>query len=282
MRVNPNQQRPLPGDPPSVAETGDPIRRIVEAVVPHGRTMLAAGAAILAAAAAWIMIGSQMEATRARSWDAYLDAMAAASSGEPADAVFQDVIQRHPDTIAADWSRLRLAEIRLAAGTNAAFTDRVAAARDFDAAVGILKGLLASRPKGLLGEFATFSLAKAREGLGDFEQARKGYEAVVREHPGGPTASAARRRVEALGSASTAAWYDWMQKQDLVAARPAEPPSATDEPGAKTANDSADSDANTPTPDASDPAKTDESNRQSDGNKSEDPGSGAGPEEAKP
>lgn len=191
---------------------------IVDVVAPHGRTILAAAAAALVAVAGWILANSQSEAARARSWDAYLGAMAAAGSGEPADAAFEEVTRRHPGTAAADWSRLRMAEIRLANGTTSAFRDRAAAGRDFQTAADMLSELLATRPRGLLAEQATFALAKAREGLGEFDQARKGYEAVAREHPLGPTAAAARNRAEALAGGSTRAWYDWWSQQDLAVA----------------------------------------------------------------
>jgi TolA-binding protein len=209
------------GDSAPAREAGDRISMVVDGLAPHARTILAGGVAVLVAAAGWIMISSQSDAARGRSWDAYLAAMAAVASGEPADAAFQDVTQRHPGTAAADWSRLRMAEIRIAGGTEAAFRDKAAAARDFEAAAEILSELLATRrPRGLLAEQATFALAKARESLGDFDQARKGYETVVREHPQGPTAEAARRRAEALARGSLSQWYAWFSAQDPVAAAP--------------------------------------------------------------
>jgi len=225
-----HNHRPAHQQPFSAAEpetgVGPPgtLAAVVDALAPHVRTLLGGGVALLLAAAGWILISSQSETTRARSWDAYLAAMASAGSGEPADEAFQNVSQRHPGTAAADWSRLRMAEIRIAGGTSVALKDRAAAARDFETAVGILSELLATRPSGLLAEQTTFALAKAREGLGQFDQARKGYETVAREYPQGPTATAARTRSESLANGSATAWYDWLGKQDLsVPPRPTDP-----------------------------------------------------------
>ena len=46
--------------------------------------------------------------------------------------------------------------------------------------------VLSQRPTGMVAERATMGLAKARESLGDLEQARRGYEAVANEYPLSP------------------------------------------------------------------------------------------------
>lgn len=203
----------LPVD--AIEEDNDLAERIlhlVERLRPHRATILAGLAAVVVAGAAWSLVSSQSAATRAQSWDAYLAALA---TGNP--AAFQDVIVRHPDSAASDWSRLVLAEMALREGADLAFSDRARSRGRLEVAAQLYGMVIARKPKGLVAERAVFGMAKAREGLGMLDEARRGYEAIAREHPFGGLGDLAAAHAGTLGNEATRRWYDWFEAQDVSA-----------------------------------------------------------------
>lgn len=181
---------------------------LVERIRPHFRSILVAVGLLFAALAAWTLVSSQQSAGREQSWSA---CFAALSSGD--GNRLADVVRQHPDTPAAGWAQLVLADSVLQDGCDGLFTDRVQGTMRLEDAVGRYRQLLASRPTGMLAERAVFGLARANEALGNLDEARKGYEAVVADHAGGAAASLAAGRVAALSRESTRQWYDWFGAQ---------------------------------------------------------------------
>lgn len=210
------------------------ILRLMERLRPYRGAILAGLAAILVAGAAWSLVSAQWAATRAESWDTYL---AALSTGNPAG--FQDVITRYPDSTAADWSKVVLAEMALREGADLAFSDRARSKARLEAASQLYGMVIAKKANGLLAERAVFGLAKAREGLGMLDDARRGYDAVAREYPFGGLADLAADHAGSLGNEGTRRWYDWFQSQDVASKKPAageaEKPAAKDAPPADAA-----------------------------------------------
>jgi PAS domain-containing protein len=193
----------------------DAALRFIDRLRPHFGTILAAAAGVAALLVAWAVVSSQREAGRTQSWEACLSAMA--SGDVPA---LEEVIRRHPDTDAARWSDLVVADVACAEGAELLFADRQRAEGRLRAAADRYSAILAARPRGLLAERATFGLAKARESLGQLAEARRGYETVAAEFPGDPLAGVAAARAGELGREATRQWYDWF------AAHPPTPPAA--------------------------------------------------------
>jgi hypothetical protein len=92
-----------------------------------------------------------------------------------------------------------------------------------------------------------FGLAKANEALGNLDEARKGYEVVLADHPGSAAASLAASRVAAVSRGATRQWYDWFAAQ-----KPA-PPAAPAEGGKAAPPDAPPADA-APAANAAEPA----------------------------
>lgn len=192
---------------------------LVERLRPYRGAILAGLAAVAVAGAGWSLVSAQSAASRAQSWDAYLAALA---TGSPAG--FQDVITRYPDSAAADWSRLVLAEMALREGADLAFSDRSRSKGRLEAASQLYGMVISGKPKGLLAERAVFGLAKAREGLGNLDDARRGYDTIAREYPFGGLATLAADHAASLGNEATRRWYDWFDSQDVSAKKaPTEP-----------------------------------------------------------
>jgi hypothetical protein len=191
---------------------------LVDRIRPHLPTIALAVGGVMAALAAWTAVSSQQAASRSQSWDA---CMAALSEGNPERLA--DVIRRYPGSAAAQWSQLMMADGAIAEGTQLLFVDRGRARQRLDSAIGIYSGLLAERPLALIAERAAFGLAKARESLGQLEEARRGYETIVAEYPESAVRGIAENRIAALSRESTRQWYDWF---DGWKPAPPEPPAA--------------------------------------------------------
>lgn len=199
----------------------------IDRLRPHMNTLLLAAAGLLLAAIGWVLVSSQSAATRSQSWDAYL---AGLSSGEVQS--FDEVIRRYPGTPAADWSRLVLADMALTEGTELLFADKDRGPPRLQAAVDLYSAILAARPSGMLAERATFGLAKARESLGQLDDARRGYAAVAAEFPNGALAQMAADHAAELGRESSRQWYDWFAAQKIVPPPQKPAPSADQTPPA--------------------------------------------------
>jgi hypothetical protein len=186
--------------------------RILDRLRPHANAIVVAAGGVALALLAWALVSSQTAAGEARSWDAFLAAVASDSRPLLVESL-GDVIRRHPDTPAARWSELLLADFAMSEGNDLLFTNTDQGRQRLRSAVEGYSAVLAARPRGLLASRATFGLAKARESLGELEEARRGYEAVAREHVAGGFATIAEERVEALGREGSRQWYDWFASQ---------------------------------------------------------------------
>jgi len=215
---------------------------LVDRIRPHLRTILTGIALAFAGLGAWTVISSQQSAAKARSWEECIAALSS-SDGERLTAV----TRQHPDTPAAGWAQLVLADSALAQGCDLLFADRTRGMERLEDAVGRYRQLLAARPTGMLAERTVFGLAKANEALGNLDEARQGYEAVIADHPGSAAASLAASRVAAVSRQATRQWYDWFAAQ-----KPA-PPAAPAE-GDKAATPDAPPPDAAPAADAAEPA----------------------------
>jgi len=210
-------------------DLADSASVLVERFRPYLGTIGLAAAAALIGMLAWTIVDSRRAAAREESWDACLAAMATGQA-----AALDAVAARYEGTPASQWARLVTADGLLDQGSQLLYTDRTQAEQRLLAAVNAYSRILGSAPLGLVAERATFGLAKARENLGSLEEARRGYETVVREYPASGVRRFAEARIAALDRATTREWYDWFSQQKPVPAKPdgAAPESATPAGGA--------------------------------------------------
>jgi tetratricopeptide (TPR) repeat protein len=190
---------------------------------PHLQTLGIAAAVLVGAYAAWTLIAAQRRATAERSWD---DCMAALGEQDPAR--LEEVIRQYPGSPAARWSQMLLAEAAITEGCQQLFGDRERARQRLGNAVDLYTAILAEQPGGLIEERAVFGLAKAREALGELDQARRGYETLVAEYPQSAVRGLATQRLAALSRGATPEWYAWFSEQDM-SPPPAAPESAAPE-----------------------------------------------------
>lgn len=198
---------------------------IIDRLRPYSNAiLLALGGAVLVLAA-WVLVSAQSSATKVQAWDAFL---AGLSGGDP--QAFDEVVRRYPGTTAAEWSRLVMADMALIEGSELLFVNKNQAPPRLQAAADMYASVLAGRPPEMLAERATFGLAKARESLGQLEEARRGYAAVAAEFPQGAVAGLARTHAAELDREATRQWYDWFAAQEI--APPATKPAGAEEASA--------------------------------------------------
>jgi hypothetical protein len=198
----------------------DKTLELVDRLRPHARAIVMGlgGAALVLFA--WLLVSNQTTAGRNQSWDAFLDAVASDSQPMLVDSL-GDVIRRHPGTSAAQWSEVVLADFAVSEGTDLLFSNKEQGRQRLQSAVDAYSAVLAARPRGLLATRATFGLAKARESLGQLDDAQRGYEAVATEQSSGGFAHLATQRVAALNRPATKEWYDWFAAQTFTPPPPA-------------------------------------------------------------
>lgn len=193
---------------------------LIDRARPHATAILAVAVAGLLAVMAWLLISNQVAAGRAQGWNAFLNALASDDQQSLREAL-ADVIRRYPATSASQWAEIVLADLAVSEGTDLLFVNREQAAQRLQAAVNSYSAVIASGPTGMLAERATFGMAKARESLGQLDEARRGYEAVAREQASAGLKRLAAERAAVLGRESTRQWYDWFAAQKLTSPQPA-------------------------------------------------------------
>lgn len=219
-------------------DLAESVATLVQRMRPHLWTAATAALALVGGLAAWSLISAQQAASRSRSWDACMAALA-----ERNPERLNDVIRQYPGSPAAQWSQLLLADSAIAEGSQQMFSDRTRGRERLEAAVAIYSTLLGERPQPLIAERAVFGMAKAREGLGQLEEARKGYEAIVSEYPTSAVRGIAQNRIAALSSEATRQWYDWFAAQNVAvpaaAADASQSPASNVQPSPPAAPDAA-------------------------------------------
>jgi hypothetical protein len=180
----------------------------LDRVRPHLGTILIAVGVLFAALAAWTLVRSQQTSERTAAWDSFINAFA------QGDAVGLDtVMTRYGGSPAAQWAAIVQADVALADGNRLMLVDPGQGRRRLEAAVERYAAVNAERPLALAAQRGIFGLARARESLGELEEARRGYETLAAEYPDGPYRSVAEERVAALSRKPTEEWYNWFESR---------------------------------------------------------------------
>ena len=202
-------------------DLADSVEQLSERLRPYVTPILSVAIGALVLVLVSLFVSSRWEATRSESWDTCLSALV---TGDQEG--FREVILRYPGTPAAQWSELILANRNLSEATDLLFAKMDPAndvARErLEMAAAAYADVLSQRPTDMVAERATMGLAKARESLGDLDQARRGYEAVANEFPTSPMANLATEHAADLAQDKTKGFYNWFAEQRLANAAPEE------------------------------------------------------------
>lgn len=193
-------------------DLADSVEQLSERLRPYVTPILSVAIGAIVLVLISLFVSSRWEATRSESWDTCLAALV---TGDPEG--FREVILRYPGTPAAQWAELILAERNLSEATDLLFAKMDPAndvARErLQTAAAAYADVLSQRPPDMVAERATMGLAKARESLGELDQARRGYEAVADEYPSSPMANLATEHADDLARDTTKAFYNWFAEQ---------------------------------------------------------------------
>ena len=195
---------------------------VVDRVRPHLGTILLVAALLFAALAAWTLVRAQRTSERTAAWDSFINAFA---MGDPGG--LSDVADRFSGTPAAHWAGIVQGDAALADGNRLILVNPTQARQRLEAAVERYTAVNAQRPAALAAQRGIFGLARARESLGDFDEAIRGYEALVAEYPESAFGPIAEERIAALSRESTRQWYNWVESRSVSGAEPQ--PSASPE-----------------------------------------------------
>ena len=203
-------------------DLADSVEQLSERLRPYVTPILSVAIGALILVLVGLFVSSRWEANRSESWDTCLAALV---TGDPEG--FREVILRYPGTPAAQWAELILADRNLSEATDLLFAKMDPAndvARErLELAAAAYADVLSQRPTDMVAERATMGLAKARESLGDLDQARRGYEAVANEYPSSPMANLATEHADDLAQDKTKAFYNWFAEQRLANVAAEEP-----------------------------------------------------------
>ena len=203
-------------------DLADSVEQLSERLRPYVTPILSVAIGALILVLVGLFVSSRWEANRSESWDTCLAALV---TGDLEG--FREVILRYPGTPAAQWAELILADRNLSEATDLLFAKMNPAndvARErLEAAAAAYADVLSQRPTDMVAERATMGLAKARESLGELDQARRGYETVANEYPSSPMANLATEHADDLAQDKTKAFYNWFTEQRLANVAPEEP-----------------------------------------------------------
>lgn len=185
----------------------DALGHAVDSVRPYSQIAVGAvlAALVVVGVVKYLSVRSQESVVDA--WNLYLQASTA--GGATSDEELARLIEQYPDTAAAQWSHLQLADQALSEGIGQLFQNRSEANEKLRKAEQHYQAVQQRASEALLQERATLGLARVYESQGNLEKAQQEYQRVLDKWPNGAYAITARERVKDLSQKSTKEFYDW-------------------------------------------------------------------------
>ena len=174
--------------------------------------------AVVVVAGIWWYSSRQAQAS-ASSWNQYFAALGERNQEE----ALQKVIEVEKTTEPANWARQTLADMKLARGAAAVFTDREESKKQLDAAAALYSEILEYTNDPLLQSRAGFGLARTQESLFKPEEAKKLYEEVAKTNPDTAIGKASEEAAARLSNKEDLQMLNWLAEQKPK--RPAPVPS---------------------------------------------------------
>ena len=171
----------------------------------HGNLLVTGVVVLLVVLLAGSVLVRRSRARATAAWTA----LTTANSPPELEAISAD----YPGSAAGAWGTLRAADIELAQGMRRLFTNREDALVNLRAANRAYKKLAGSSSDSLIDQRAFFGSAKSHEALGELEEAKTAYQAIIDRFPNGLFAGQAAARLKALEDPKTAEFYSWLERQ---------------------------------------------------------------------
>jgi predicted negative regulator of RcsB-dependent stress response len=205
-------------------ELADWLEDKIEEIRPYFPAIGIGGLLALAVVVGVWWYSSQQSQASAAAWNQYFAAIGERNQQEALEKVIASENNNEP----ANWARQTLADMNLARGSAAVFTDREESKQRLEEAGRHYAAILQSTSDPMLRVRATYGLARVQESLFKPEDAKKLYEQVSKEgNKDSALAKSAEEAVKRLSDPRDIEMLNWLAKQ--TPKRPA--PSATGRPG---------------------------------------------------
>jgi len=202
-------------------QLSDSLGHGIEVVRPYTRLIVGGVVAVVMLLFAWMYHNSQNRRAEAQGWEQYFQATADSMNIDAKSLA--DASERYPGTPVAQWSRIVLADTQLAQGASLLFQNKSEGQEKLKEAIDNYRSLIAESATRPVMERAQFGLARAHESLGELDQAREEYGALVKQSPDSPFVQVAKDRAEDLARGNTHDFYDWFAKYEPQKPQPRSP-----------------------------------------------------------
>src|SRR5690606_23613662 len=184
----------------------DALGQAVDRVKPFSQMILGAvlAAVIIFGVVKYLSVRSQEDTVDA--WNLYLQGVASQQDGVKQ---LESVVNQYPDTAAAPWAHVQLADRALAQGIEQLFQNRADANENLRKAEQHYQSVKQMASDPLLLERATLGLARVYESQVQLDKARQQYQEMLSRWPEGAYAKIAQQRLDDLEQTSTKEFYDW-------------------------------------------------------------------------
>jgi tetratricopeptide (TPR) repeat protein len=185
----------------------DALGQAVDSVKPY--TQIAVGAVLAVAVILFVVkyLSFRSQEGVVDSWNMYLQA--STQGGTEGTEELRRLIEQYPDSTAAQWSHLFLADQELNDGIEQLFQNRTEAKEKLRKAEEHYQSVQKGASDPLLAERATLGLARVYESQVQLDKAQQEYQRLLDRWPEGAFAQTARERLKDLQQKSTKEFYDW-------------------------------------------------------------------------
>lgn len=200
-------------------ELADALGRFIKKAEPYAPIVLTA---IVAAVIVVVAVGYFQSRAASQRSDATLLYLLNAGQGDP--AALGDIAASYPNTKASQLAKLSQADVYLAQGIEAMFTDRELATTGLQDAVATYEDVLDSAEVKIIRSRAALGLARAHEALGETDAAVEAYQQVIEIEESDAMVEFANQRITSLEREDTQEFLTWFGEQRPTSADPSLPP----------------------------------------------------------
>jgi len=182
----------------------DYVAKVGQRVKPYARAITGGILAVLVLIGTYIYLNRRADAERAAAWQRTWEAINSRDTKE-----MRDVIDGYPNTPAALWAQLALADQELAGGVNSLFSEKSAGKNSIHSALEDYQAVEQAATDPLLQQHALYGIGRAQESLNQLDKAKEAFERLTKNYPDGPYSARAKQELDALALDSTKTFYDW-------------------------------------------------------------------------
>jgi Tetratricopeptide repeat len=182
----------------------DYVVKFGQRVQPYVKAITGGILAVIVLIGTYFYLNHRADAERANAWDRTFQAIYSGDSKE-----LRSVVDAYPNTPAALWAQLELADRELAEGVAALFTEKSLGKNDIRTALDDYEAVQLSATDSLMQQHALYGIGRAQESLGQLDKAKEAYKRLMDSYAEGPYYARAKQELENLDRDSTKSFYDW-------------------------------------------------------------------------